>query len=114
MLVDDDLSRIAPVGGRGPVGLEAAIRHPWSGFAIVFEPILTASARAIGVDEAAHAHEIACAVARHAAADLDDAADDLVTGHAWIRGEVPLVSREMNVGMTDAAVLDIDADVTLA
>ena len=47
-------------------------------------------------------------------ADLGDAADDLVTGDGGIDGELPLVAREVDVGVADAAVEDLDLHVGVA
>jgi hypothetical protein len=77
----------------------------------LFQPLAAARAGAAGVDEAAHADRVADLELLHRAADRRHAPDDLVAGHGGILGEVPLVAREVQVGVADAAVEDLDLHI---
>ena len=68
-------------------------------------------ARAAGIDEAAHADGIAHLELGDAAADSRHAAHDLVARDGGVQRESPLVAHEMQVGMADAAIEDLDLDI---
>jgi hypothetical protein len=74
-------------------------------------PARQSRAGAAGIDEAAHADGVTDLELLHAAADGRHAADDLVAGHGGILGEVPFVAGEVQVGVTYAAVENLDLDV---
>src|SRR5690606_3825139 len=67
-----------------------------------------------GVDETAHAHRIAYLVAVRLCTDRRHAADDLVARHHRKDRAAPLVARQVDVGMADAAVEDVDLHVARA
>src|SRR6267143_985353 len=74
-------------------------------------------AGAVRIDHAADRSEIACFVLGDRRADLDDTADDLVTGdNRVIRGHelAPLVADRMEIGVTDAAEEDLDLHVAVS
>src|SRR5882724_10486360 len=59
-----------------------------------------------GIHHATHRSQLARREPGHLVPDLNDSADDLVPGHDRIYGAAPLVARQVNIGMTDAAVQD--------
>ena len=67
-------------------------------------------AGAAGIHEAAHADRIAHLELLHAAADGRHPADDLVAGHRRILCEAPFIAGEVEVGVADATVLDLDSE----
>ena len=70
-----------------------------------------ACADAAGVDEAAHTDGVADLELLHATADGRYLPHDLMTGYGGILGEVPFIAGEMQVGVADAAVENLDLDV---
>ena len=82
--------------------------------AVLLQAALAGVALAARVDDAAHPHGVARRERRDARADLAHAADDLVAGQARVRRAVPLVARGVQVGVADAAPVDVDEDVALS
>ena len=118
VLVDDDPLRVAAVSHRRGlvrvgrvVGEDRAAR-----VAVLLEPFPAARARAARSHHAADGRQVAGLEPGHVGADLGDAADDLVAGHARIDGRPrrPLVAGGVQVGVAHAAVEDVDLDVALA
>ena len=75
---------------------------------------VTLRTRAVRVQQTADCRQIAFVKLRNAGADLRDAAQKLVTGHARVDGGhelMPFVSRLVKVGMADAAKQDFDLHV---
>ncbi len=65
-----------------------------------------------GIDKAADADHVALFEGGHIAADGGDTADNFVPGNARIDGApAPFISRCVNVGMADAAIVYIDGDI---
>jgi len=85
-----------------------------AGLAVLLEPVGARGAGAAGVDEAAHPDDVAHLPLRHLGADARDLSDDLVPGNHRKRGVTPLVADLMQIGVTYAAVEDVDDDVLLA
>ncbi|HEX8897280.1 MAG TPA: hypothetical protein VF751_01165, partial [Chthoniobacterales bacterium] len=77
----------------------------------IIAAILAGSAR---IDHATDRGETAFAEFFHVAPDFDDAADDLVAGHARILGAAPLAARRMQIGMANAAKKNVDLDIARA
>ena len=112
-LVDDDAVGVAAVGDAaevlvGKVVGEGQVR------AELLEAGLALGAGAVGIDHAADGGEIAGLELGDRRADLGDAADDLVAGHAWVDGGhdvAPLVADRVQVGVADAAEQNFDLHV---
>src|SRR5262249_43061090 len=110
-LVHYDSRRVAAEGRRLSVHLGGVVGERGALLAELLEPLCAGSARTAGVDEDAHARDIADAKLGDLAADLRDAADDLVSRNHGIERARPLVARLVDVGVADAAELDVDDDV---
>ena len=67
----------------------------------------------ISVDDDADADEVAWFEFFDGRTDGFDGTDDLVTGHHGIDCVAPFVASGVNVGMADAAPLDVDVDVVV-
>ena len=81
-------------------------------FTELLEIILTARTRAAGIDHATDRREIAFPEFLNFLPDLDDAADNFMPGHTRILGAAtPLVARDMQIGMANAAKENLDLDV---
>jgi hypothetical protein len=64
-----------------------------------------------GIDHAANCREIAFLEFFHVAADRHNPADNLMTRNARIIRSTPFAARRVNIGMTNAAIQDLDFDV---
>ncbi len=112
-LVDDDAVGVAAIGDAsqmlvGKVVGEGRIR------AELLEARLALGAGAVRVDHAADRGEVAGLELGDRGADLGDAADDLVAGHAGVDGghdTAPLVADLVEIGVADAAEEDFDLHV---
>ena len=81
---------------------------------MLLQAFLTAGANAAGVEHAAHGRHVALFELGHCAADLGDAANNLMAGHARIdrRHKVdPLILGLVQIGVTDTAKQNFDLDV---
>src|SRR6202012_5159453 len=109
VLGDDDLRRVAALGDRavpvdGAVGLDAVRAE-------LLEAGLAQIALAARVDQAADADPVADRVPGDGRANPTDHAGDLVSGRERVRGAAPLAAHGVDVGVADAAVLDVDEHV---
>jgi len=107
-----DLAGVATVGARaGAAAVDGVVRRGGSAGAVVLQAIAALRALPAGVDQAADPHTVADGVLGHLGPDLDHRADDLVTGDGRVGRAVPVVARGVQIGVADAAVLDLDLDV---
>lgn len=67
----------------------------------------------IGSDHAADSGEITDFELRDFVADFFDSADNFMSWHRRIFGVVPFVSGEVDIGMADAAVKDLDLNIEI-
>src|ERR1700679_3110659 len=81
--------------------------------AVLFQALAALRALMARIDEGADAHSVTDLILRHFAADRANHAGDLVTGNHWKDGTAPLIAGLMNIGMANAAILDVDSDVAL-
>ena len=90
--------------------VDAAIGHHRVG-AELLESRPAVRAGATGINETTDADEVPDLEFLHRAAGGRDAADDFVAWHGRILSETPLVADEVQVGVADAAIEDLDLDV---
>src|SRR5262249_28914339 len=111
VLVDGDARRIAAIGRRRLVLLVAVIGEREARFTKLLLARATGLAAAAGIDEAADADDMAGLPFLHMIADLDDPADDLVTGDHGKDRVVPFVLHLVDVRMANAAIENVDEHV---
>jgi hypothetical protein len=112
--VHDDGVGITAVGLAAGVFVRGVVGEDGAGGAELFVAIAAVFAGAAGIHQAAHGGEVADLEFFDAGADFDDAAEDFVAGHAGIGGAVPFVAGDMDIGVADAAVQDLDLHVLRA
>jgi len=113
MLIDDDAFGISAIRHAPEMLVRKVVGVRGIG-AELFEPGAAFRAGAVGVDHAAHGGKIADLELLHRRADFGDAADDLVSGDAWVdRGKKlsPLIADLVQIGMADPAVENVNLDV---
>ena len=108
--VDHDPAGIAAVGHGSGLRVGAVVGHG-EGRTVLFQALPAVGTGSAGIDQAAHAGQIAGLEGGDFAADLGDSADDLVARHHRIDSVVPLVAGRMQVGMAHPAVEDFDLHV---
>ena len=113
VLVDDDVVGVAAVGDRA-VAVDRAVGLRVARQAVLLLAGLAVLALAAGVDHAADADAVARRERRDLRADLGDDAGDLVARDRRVGDLAPLAAGEVDVGVADAAELDVDADVLRA
>jgi hypothetical protein len=111
VLVDDDV-RGVPALGDGAVAIDRAVGQHGAGQAILLVSAAAVLALAARVDHAADADAVADRVVGHLRADRADDAGDLVAGNGRVGHLAPLTAAMVDVGVADAAELDVDQDVT--
>lgn len=117
MLIDHDVKGIASerVGAsRGKSGVRTVVGPCGRRVAVLFQSVLTGGALPAGVDHAPHTHPFTDAKTCHVISHRRDTSDDLVAGHAGIGGLTPFAADGVNIGMTDAAMRDVDLYVERA
>src|SRR5450631_273483 len=67
--------------------------------------------RAAGVDEATDAVMLTDLELRNSRADLRNHTRDLVTRNHWKGRSAPLITRLMDIGVANTAILDVDDDI---
>ena len=108
--VHDDVRRVAALSGRAvPVG-SGVRRHAGDG-AVLLVTVAAVVAFAAGVDEAADADTIADLVLGDVGTGFGDDPDDLVPRNDRVRLASPVAVDGVDVGVTNAGVLDVDEDV---
>ena len=110
VLVDDDVVGVAAVGDRA-VAVDRAVGLRVAGDAVLLVAGLAVLALAARVDHAADADAVARREPGDVRADLGDDAGDLVARDGRVGDLAPLAAREVDVGVADAAELDVDPDV---
>src|SRR5438067_1721171 len=116
MFIDDDAFGVAAVGHASEV-LVRRVKGEDHVRAELLETSLALCAGAVRIDHAADRGEIPGLVLGDCRPDLDNAADDLVTGdNRIIRGHelAPLVPDRMEIGVADAAEENFDLHVTVS
>jgi hypothetical protein len=113
MLIDHDGRRIAAKRVLAAAVHVAVVR---SGKAVrviaeLFKALSARKTSAAAIDHAADAGEITDLQALYIATDSSDAPDDLVTWDTRVQNAGPFATRGMKIGMTDAAVQDVDRDI---
>jgi hypothetical protein len=114
ILVDRDAGRVAAKGRRLAVTLVAVVGERHADLAILLLAFAAGRAAAAGIDEAADADDVAGLPFLHMVADLDHLADNLVARDHGEDRVVPLVLHLMNVGVTDAAIKNVNQNVVRA
>ena len=104
ILIDHDVFRISAVSHAAGVRIFAVVGEGRAAIAELFQTGLTIFADPIGVDQASDCGQVAFLKFFHAAADFNDSANDFMARHARISRPAPLVARNMNVGMANAAI----------
>src|SRR5699024_9240957 len=92
------------IRGREVVGADHAV-------AIVLQPLGAFVAVLATVDDAADAHKVANLEIRHVRTHVGYAPNDLVARHARKMSAGPFGTHLVQVGMTDAAVSDVDPNI---
>ena len=82
-------------------------------FAILLLSGFAAGAGAAGIDDDAHADEVARFEFAHSGTDGFDLADDLVAGNHGEDGVAPLIANGVDVGVADAAPLNLHVNVVV-
>ena len=113
ILVDDDVIGVATIGRRA-VFFAAVVGRVHADEAVVVVARDALRALAAAIDKAANANLVAHLVLRHAAAHRRHDTGDFVAGHHGKDAGKPLVAHLVNVGVADAAELDIDDNVAVA
>jgi hypothetical protein len=109
-LIDDDVRRV-PAARHGAVAVDGAVRLGVAGQAVLLLALLAVHALAARVDHAADADAVADRMLRDRSADFAHDAGDLVARDGRVRDFAPLAAAVVDVGMADAAELDLDQDV---
>ena len=104
ILIDHDVFRISAVSHAAGVRIFAVVGEGRAAIAKLFQTGLTIFADPIGIDQASDCGQVAFLKFFHAAADFNDSANDFMARHARISRPAPLVARNMNVGMANAAI----------
>ncbi|CAI8970677.1 hypothetical protein EMIT0P294_50214 [Pseudomonas sp. IT-P294] len=94
--------------------VRGGISHGRTFEAVLLQVRLTGFAAAAGIDHAADANQIADFVPGDIRTNGGNFAYDLVARHQRVNGNAPLVAGLMDVGMTDAAVENVDGNVVSA
>ena len=112
VFIDDDALGITSVGGQTKVFVHGAERHDGRRRELL-EAFFTMRAGQIGIHEAADAGEVAWLEFSDLRTDLGDTAYDFVTWHGGVLSEVPLVAREVEIRVADAAVENLYLDIAI-
>jgi len=107
IFIDDDAGRVSAECRGYAVFFHTVIR-PGNVMAILFEAVCAFPAFAAGIGKAAHAGEVAFFETFGLRACLDDCSDDFVSGDHRVMRAAPFVADLVDVGMTDAAILNVD------
>jgi hypothetical protein len=103
--------RVAAEGNAAVMAVPAVVGHDHAVAAILLEAVLAGPTGATGVDHATDPDGIADGVGGHRGPDRSDAANDLVARHDREAGHAPVVVHEVDVGMADPAIEDLDGDI---
>ena len=82
--------------------------------AILLQAVFAGGAVAAGIHHATDTHHISDFKAADIVAHGGHMADDLVAGDHRVQGAAPVVFGEMNIGVADAAVINLDRHVVRA
>lgn len=110
-LAHNDVVGITAVGIFLPTEGRAVIGSGKTIVAELFQPFGAGRAMLAAVDHAADADQITDLVSVHCTAYRRYSTDDFMAGYRWEQGVAPLVACGMQVGVTDAAVQDVDLHV---
>lgn len=111
-LVDDDLLRVAAVGGLAVLA-DGVVRADVALEAVLLQPRLAVLALTAGVDHAADTHLVADGELGDAGTDGLDDTGDLVPRNHREDGFAPALTGLVDVRVTDTGVLDVDQNVEL-
>ena len=110
-LVHDDRGRVTALCHRLAVPLETAVGESESVLTVLLQSLVARVALPTGVDETPDSRAVAGAKPLDLVPDATHRPDDLVAGHHGIERHTEIVVDEVPVGMTDAAVGDLDHDI---
>jgi hypothetical protein len=110
-LCHHDGLRVAAEGDAAVMAVPAVVGHDHGVAAIRLEAVIAGPTGATGVDHATDPDGIADGVGGHRGPDRGDAANDLVARHDREGGHGPVVVHEVDVGMPDPAIEDLDSDI---
>jgi hypothetical protein len=113
-LVHHDAVGVAAVGDAAGVLVAAVVGEDGAAGAELLEIVPALAAGPARVHEAAHGGGVAHLEPGDLVADAGHAAEDLVAGDGGPRGALPLAAHGVQVGVADAAVLDLDLHVARA
>ncbi len=113
VLGHDDVGGIAALGELAVLP-DAAVGPGEPLEAVLLLALAAARALATGVDQAADADAVADGMPGDLGADLGDDPGDLMAGDDGVGHRTPLTARVVDVGVADAAELDLDEDVVRA
>lgn len=113
VFIDHDLVGIT-AESRGAVRFPAVVGEDQTRVAVLLLPMPALGALAAGIDKDTDADFVSDLVLANFAADSRDDSRDFVARNHGEYGATPLIAGLMNVGMTNAAKLDVDDHVVLA
>src|SRR6059058_699362 len=111
ILIDYDARRVSTVSNATGVFILAAISQNHS-VTELLQPFFAIRARPARVDHAADRDQIAFFECLHLATGFHHTTDDLMSGHARVRSESPLISGNMQIRVADPAKKNFDLHIT--
>jgi hypothetical protein len=112
VLVHHNLIGVAPESWRLPVHLGAVICPGDVAIAELLQAGLTAFTLTAGINKATHRRDVALLESLHIGTNALDSAHDLVARHHGKHGATPLIACLMNIAVTDAAIKNLELDIT--
>ena len=110
-LIDHDPLRIPAIRHAAAMFVRAVVGPDRPLITVLFLAVLAVAAGSAGIDHAADRRPVARLETAHIGADPCHQADNLMTRHAGVGRALPFIACLMQVGMTDAAVADVDLDI---
>jgi hypothetical protein len=114
VFIDDDLVGIAAIGRSFLILLRGVVGEREVAFAELLEALSAVRTGSAGVDEATNADKVPDFKPGDVTADLGDVPCDLVTRNHGVYRVAPLATCLMYIGVTDAAVIDLQKYVIRA
>ena len=106
--------RIAPVGHGFVVAVDPVVGADHALVAVLLLTLLARIAGATGIDDAAHANLVTDLVLADLLANRRDPADDFMPRHHRVDRAAPVVLGKVDIGVADAAVVNLDGNVIRA
>ena len=111
VFIHDDGGRVPAMRGAAQMGIGRPVGLRRAVLTVLLVALRAGGARTAAVHQAPHANEVADLVRGDLGPDRGDAAHDFMARHQRIRGHAPVVVSEVDVGVTDPAIGDVDRDV---